>query len=627
MDAAFYVRIIRLRWRVLLACGILGALAAVALTAFQSGEPEVQITHWQAEHKLVVSASAAEQGRFPNLLQTALLVTGGTVPEAVAQDLGEEEPDLTASIRTVTDLLVNVIEISAVATDPDQAQRNVDAFAAALVDHVNERDVAAYEADLEAARNEVERLATRIEDIERRLTETERDLASARTELAALNDAVVASPNGADTSEPAQGPTPQQLTAAQDSVAELNEDLRAQQLERDTRSTLYSNALRQLDDLERQGPPPPLLETLDTVEPFVISQGAYTARLSQGERGDNNFNATQVDDSSGGGLRLSERVSSPLVRIALGALGGMFVGLGVVLLHLRFDPRLRSKADIEQAFDLPVLAEIPKFSPGDDPSELHAKTRSRSMITESYRMVRSALLFARATSAPLLLPDHRPGDEGAQAELLAEREMRVVMVTSPGPSEGKTTTTANLAVVLAEAGYEVLVINCDYRLPKLHKYFGVDHLPRRTIDTGIGGVTLIADVADGADANPTQVVESQRSLIRKARARYDVILLDTAPILATNDASALLPVVDLVVLVAQEGKTDREAAIETADLLRRRHATVAGVVVTGSSGFGRSRYYYKYRYGNYYDNDNGKPASSPVRAPARRAARAMASQN
>ena len=109
--------------------------------------------------------------------------------------------------------------------------------------------------------------------------------------------------------------------------------------------------------------------------------------------------------------------------------------------------------------------------------------------------------------------------------------------------------------------------------------------------------------------NPTAVVESQRNLIRKARDRYDVVLLDTAPLLATNDALSLLPVVDIVVLVALEGKTDSEAAAETVEVLRRRRANLAGVVIASSSGFGRSRYYHKYRHGNYYD-DVGDPKRS-----------------
>ena len=111
----------------------------------------------------------------------------------------------------------------------------------------------------------------------------------------------------------------------------------------------------------------------------------------------------------------------------------------------------------------------------------------------------------------------------------------------------------------------------------------------------------VEGVAEGGAENPTTIVEAQRNLIRKARDHYDVILLDTAPLLATNDALSLLPVVDLVVLVAREGRTDREGAAETVDVLQRRRANLAGVVLTGSSGYGRSRYYYKYRYGNYYD--------------------------
>ena len=119
-------------------------------------------------------------------------------------------------------------------------------------------------------------------------------------------------------------------------------------------------------------------------------------------------------------------------------------------------------------------------------------------------------------------------------------EPLVVMVTSASPGEGKTTTTANLAAVFAEAGSSVLVVNCDFRRPTIHQYFGVDDEPRRVHETTIPGVKIVTNVLADPGSNPAQVVAAQRQVVAAARGRFDVILLDTAPLLTANDAVELV---------------------------------------------------------------------------------------
>lgn len=598
MEPTHYFRLFRHRWKTLAICMVLGAVVGLGITYMANRAEADAQEFWLANHKLIVSQEAVEAGRYPNLLQTALSVTGGEVPEAVADQYEtDDETNLTKRIRTVVDSEVGVLEISAVGTDADDAADLADAFAAELVRFLGGRELAVFETEVAAAQFEVDTQAQRLDEL--RL-----DLATGRAALLELEDtlAPVETEDGSVTPEP----TAQQTVR----LTELRDEIRSLELELASRTAFYDEALVQLDRRVRQGSPSAILETLDIIPAYKISESAYNTRLKQGRRGENNFNSRSVPGSGGGGLNLRERVSNPVVGAGLGIIAGLLLGIGAVLVHMRVDPRIRSKAQAEAAFGLPVLAEIPKFRGNEEAFELHALTRPRSMVTESYRVVRSALVFARAvtqTSIDILTGASDGATDGGAVEPTidladaVDSEMRVVMVTSPGPSEGKTTTTANMAVVLAEAGYNVLVVNCDYRLPKLHQYFRKSHISRQTIKTGIDNLTLIADVAEGGAENPTAIVEAQRNLIRKARDHYDVILLDTAPLLATNDALSLLPVVDLVVLVAREGRTDSEGAAETVDVLQRRRANLAGVVLTGSSGYGRSRYYYKYRYGNYYD--------------------------
>ncbi len=608
VQPSYYVRVVRLRWRVVAAFAVAGAMLAGLLTFMsQRQEPEVQITYFVATHKVVLSEEAVNAGFIPNLLQTALQITGDKIPSAVGEALGEDPDDLSAMVRTVTDTEVNKIEISAASEDPDFAALVADRFAAELITHMGARELGVYESALEEAQLQITTATDQVGALESEIA----DLKVAQLTLSRELDDSLDAEAEAELEETELPDSVRDSLLVRSELVDVEDEVRRAETQLTSRMALLEDALATLDSLQREGPPAAVMTTLDIVEPFAISEGEYNDRIRQGTRAENNFTSRSVPATSTGGLALGKTVSNPLVRIVLGLIGGLMVGVGAVLVHLRFDPRLRTKADVEEAFDLPVLAEIPAFNKADRKLvELHAITRTRSSVTESYRMVRSALVFAKATiEAPFVMDATEPVDHSDTtrsvaadiAKAVTGSEMRVVMVTSPGPSEGKTTTTANLAVVLAEAGYEVLVVNCDYRLPKLHKFFGCPHEPRRTLETGVPGVTLVADVADPGDVNPTDVVEIQRTLITKARKHFDVILLDTAPMLATNDAAAILPVVDLVVLVAAEGKTDREAATETVDLLRRRRANLAGVVLTGATGFGRSRYYYKYRYGNYYD--------------------------
>ena len=167
------------------------------------------------------------------------------------------------------------------------------------------------------------------------------------------------------------------------------------------------------------------------------------------------------------------------------------------------------------------------------------------------------------------------------------------MVTSPGPAEGKTTTAANLAAILAETGRSVLVVNCDFRRPRIHAFLGGTEQTRTVSDTRIDNVKLVTHVLDNPNlANPADVVRVQRDVIRNARTMFDIVLLDTAPLLTTNDATEVLEVADQVVIVSKAGKTHKEAADRAAELLERRHGPVVGVVLVGATDIPTSRYYY-----------------------------------
>jgi Mrp family chromosome partitioning ATPase len=168
------------------------------------------------------------------------------------------------------------------------------------------------------------------------------------------------------------------------------------------------------------------------------------------------------------------------------------------------------------------------------------------------------------------------------------------MVVSGSAGEGKTTTTANLAAAFAEAGSSVLAVNGDFRRPALHRLFGVRDAPGAILETGIPGVHVVTSVAVSPSVTPAQVVEAQRRVVQATREHYDVVLLDTAPLLSTNDAIDIAPVADLVVVVAHYGMTKTHHARRTAELLARTRAPVVGAVLVATPGNDDAGYAYYY---------------------------------
>lgn len=291
-------------------------------------------------------------------------------------------------------------------------------------------------------------------------------------------------------------------------------------------------------------------------------------------------------------------------RLLLALLISVVVGGGLALVLDRLDRGVRNKAMAEAAFGVPVLAEIPPVSlRGRKGMPLFTATRPNSTVAEAYRTLRSALLLMHGHGDPDA--NGRGSDAGVEAE-----DLHVIMVSSPNPSEGKTTTAANLAVTFAESGKNVLVIDCDLRHPRVHKYLGVPEGPglsdvliagsrgpslrdvMRT--TAVPGVRMVT--SGRAVDNPSELFARGHDVIAAARDLAEVVILDTPPVLVINDAVELSPLADAVVLVCRSGRTTAEEASRASELLLRLGAPLAGVVVVGSTEAptNKSSYYYYY---------------------------------
>lgn len=206
----------------------------------------------------------------------------------------------------------------------------------------------------------------------------------------------------------------------------------------------------------------------------------------------------------------------------------------------------------------------------------------RSPISEHYRTIRTNLEFSSV-----------------------DQELKTILITSSGPGEGKSMTTANLAVVYAQQGKKVLLIDADLRKPTVHYTFRMDNL-RGLSNILVNNMKLedatYSSSVDNLDVitsgpippNPSELLGSKRmrSFINEANQLYDMILFDTPPVLAVADAQILANLVDGVVLVVRSKQTEYEAAIKAKEALEPAQAKLLGTVLNDREKTNVNYYYY-----------------------------------
>ena len=290
----------------------------------------------------------------------------------------------------------------------------------------------------------------------------------------------------------------------------------------------------------------------------------------------------------------------PLQNLFVGLLLGLGTGIGLALLIEALDNTLKTQADVEQFLGVPVLGMVPIIgaAPGAEAAAEGDNLRERdlgvfldpkSVAAECCRSIRTNILF--------MSPD---------------KPLRTILVTSPSPQEGKTTTAINLGVTMAEAAGRVLIIDTDMRRPRLHRSFGV---PNQTgISTVIVGKATLEEAVKRTDVpnldvlpcgpippNPSELLHTDRfaAVLADCSRLYDRIVLDSPPTSAVTDPAVLGNLVDGVVLVIKGGVTTRESAVHARRQLVAAKARLFGVVVNAID-FSNPAYGYDYYYRNYY---------------------------
>jgi succinoglycan biosynthesis transport protein ExoP len=305
--------------------------------------------------------------------------------------------------------------------------------------------------------------------------------------------------------------------------------------------------------------------------------------------------------------------------VLIGLLGGLGLGLGLAFLINYFDNSVRSIDDLTDAVAVPTLGMIPTFelfpanekkllgdSHGKDKvDERHVTTKEdgipdfiknpKSIASESYRSIRTALLLSQADTPP-----------------------KKLLVTSSQASEGKTTTSLNLAASFASTGRKVIIIDADLRKPKLHKKLGLDgeHNGLAEVLAGLKNIddVVINDLIPNVTVmlsgtippNPSELLGSQsmEKMLNELAEKYDHVIVDSPPVLPVTDAVVLSRYVDGVAIVVRAGVTPKRVVQDATAKLSYVGAKILGCILNDvDTKKGEYKYYARY-YNSYYTDDN-----------------------
>lgn len=256
--------------------------------------------------------------------------------------------------------------------------------------------------------------------------------------------------------------------------------------------------------------------------------------------------------------------------VVLGLVGGLLIGIALIFLLDQLDTRIKDEEDVEEAYGMPVLARIPQI-PGRSPAA--SGTELPVPMAESFRMLHANLRYFNF-----------------------HRKVESLVVVSTAPQEGKSTVSWGLALTEARTGKSALLIEADLRHPKLDER--LPHPPHSGLSLVLAGVHSFESAIETVNVgnnelhvlpagptppNPAALLESgtMAQVLAEARERYDVVVVDTPPIVVA-DAIPLISQVGGVVVVARLKTTKFDAAKDLRELLTRTHAPTLGVVVNGS---------------------------------------------
>jgi len=296
----------------------------------------------------------------------------------------------------------------------------------------------------------------------------------------------------------------------------------------------------------------------------------------------------------------------PLRNIGVAAILGLLFGLGSAVLRELLDTTVKSQQELAEVTAAPLMGHI-AFDPNASKKPLVTSLDSHAPRVEAFRVLRTNMQFVDV-----------------------DKDSKVFVITSSVPEEGKTTTAANLAITLAQAGQKILLLDADLRRPKL-----ADNL---RLESAVGLTTVLVGRIDLGDAiqehsvgnlsvltsgaippNPSELLQSHAmgEVFTKLRTEYDVIIVDAPPLLPVTDAALLASQSDGALVVVRHGKTTREQLRHAIERLESVDARALGVVLNMVPNQKSNDSYYGYGYGYGYAPKPGRRSQKSSKQEAR----------
>lgn len=272
----------------------------------------------------------------------------------------------------------------------------------------------------------------------------------------------------------------------------------------------------------------------------------------------------------------------------LAAVVGLLAAIGVVVLIEMMDDSLRDPEVVTRQLGLPILGIIAHISPDQ---QIITRDEPRSPVSEAFRSLRTNIQYSGV-----------------------DKPIRLLLVTSPSPQDGKSTVAANLSVALAQSGKRVALIDADLRRPMVHKIFNATNtrglsdlflIPHGNLDgrlqkTNVSGLVVLPSGV--VPPNPSELLGSERmrEILASLLVEMDMVVLDCPPVLAVTDAVVLSPLADAVIMVAKPGVTRIPILSQAVEQIQRVRAHLIGVVINDVEV--KNRHYKSYYYNRYYSS-------------------------
>jgi len=301
-------------------------------------------------------------------------------------------------------------------------------------------------------------------------------------------------------------------------------------------------------------------------------------------------------------ITIQDRAEPPIIplkpkkrlNVLLAVVIGLFGGTGLAFFTEYLEDTVKGAEDIERLVKWPFLGNIPKINGKGKGSErerdLFVKKKPKDPVSEAYRSVRTSIMFSSTEEHPL----------------------KSIVITSPGPQEGKTTTLSNLGIAIADSQKKVLLVDADMRKPRLHQVF------ENKNDIGLSSflsgqasfedlikktkIDNISFVSGGLHSpNPSELISSHKmkEFIDKAKERFDFIIFDTPPIAVVTDAVILSKVVDGTIIVLESDKTGKRVLPRIDRMLSDAKARIIGIILNKISHMHGGYYYYSQYYAEH----------------------------